>query len=68
MYFFIRLYEINEEQWDNRDLIDEDVFESDNRETAKKYCIHKYGNYPFAKSKNNNRYFYLTDSSLHWYE
>jgi len=68
VYYFIRLYEVNEERCDNRDLISEDVFESENRETAKKHCIDTYGNYPFAKSKNNNRYFYLTDSSLYWYE
>lgn len=47
MYFFIRLYEYNEDSWDNRKLIDEDVFEAENREKAKKYCIDTYGNYPF---------------------
>jgi uncharacterized protein YneR len=68
MYYFVRFYEIDEEQWDDRNLIDEDVFEATDREIAKKYCINTYGNHPFARSKKDNRYFYLTDSSLYWYE
>lgn len=51
MYFFVRLYEYDEEQWDNRNLIDEDVFEAENRDEAKKHCIEVYGNYNFRLVK-----------------
>ena len=83
MYYFVRLYEYEDEDTekeheygtytdDNRILIDEDVFEAENREDAKEYCKKTYGDYPFKLSKKNksngNRYFYLCDSSLYWYE
>lgn len=58
--------------YDNRELIDENVFEAEDREKAKEYCKNTYGNYPFKLSKNNkvngHRYFYLCDSSSYWYE
>lgn len=81
MYYFVRLYEYDDSDKeseygicidDNRILIDEDVFEAENREEAKEYCKKTYGNYPFKLSKSNkvngSRYFYLCDSSLYWYE
>lgn len=58
--------------YDNRILINEDVFEAENRELAKEYCKKTYGDYPFKLGKNNkkngHKYFYLCDSSLYWYE
>ena len=70
MYFFIRFYEYCEDNWDNRKLIAEDTFEAENREEAKKYCINTYGEYPFrlTNKTNGSKYFYLTESSLYWYE
>lgn len=47
-----------------------EVFEAENRETAKQYCINKYGDLPFRKTKNLNegdKYFYLTESSEYWW-
>lgn len=47
-----------------------EVFEAENRETAKQYCIEKYGNFPFRKTTNLNhgdKYFYLAESNEYWW-
>jgi endogenous inhibitor of DNA gyrase (YacG/DUF329 family) len=70
-YWFVRLKEVNHDEYQgNVNLVDE-VFIAEDRDKAKEYCIEKYGKYPFRKTKNfsnGDKYFYLTDSNEYWWD
>lgn len=69
-YYFYRMYRITS-VCDEKEVVFQDVIQSEDRESAKKYITDKHGKAPFRKPKNckaDDFYYYLADSDKYWYD
>lgn len=70
-YWFVRVKEVDSDVVYGEQIEDHQFKVIGDREVAKKYCIERFGNFPFKKPKTSpkgTKYFYLMPSDLYWYE
>lgn len=70
-YYFYRVYEYNEDYYNDKEVIYQDVLKCENREQAKKMIVDKHGNNSFRKPKQlkvGDKWYWLTDSHEFYYK